>query len=100
MAQSAAFGRPHQVDEQLTLEQQPIGKFALGGSLDGVHALPRRRVVLRHRRHGVAGEGHEAGGSRRLRRGTAWDEAASEAGRRVEGYFQQGRQPCGFQVRE
>jgi hypothetical protein len=56
VAQRARLGRPHQVDEQLALEQQAIGKFALGGSLDGVHALGGRREVLAHALDHVARE--------------------------------------------
>ena len=56
MAQRTRFGRPHQVDEQLTLHRHAVGELALGRGLDRVHALGGRGVVLGHALDHVARE--------------------------------------------
>jgi len=46
VAQRAALGRPHQVDEDLALGHQTVFEFLGGGELDSVNALDRRRQIL------------------------------------------------------
>ena len=56
MAQGAALGGPHQVDEQLAFKRHAFIKLLLGGSLDRVHTLGGRGEVLRHALDHVARE--------------------------------------------
>ena len=56
MPQGTAFRRPHQIDEQLTLKQQAIGKFFLRGSFNRIHAFERCGEVFGHALDHVAGK--------------------------------------------
>ena len=56
MTQGAGFWCPHQVDEELALEQHAVSEFFLGGGLHGIHALGGRRVIFSHALDHVAGK--------------------------------------------
>jgi len=56
VAQCTRLGCPHQVDEDLALDQHAFGKLLLGGRFDRVHALGGRWEVLGHALDHVARE--------------------------------------------
>ncbi len=103
VAQCARFRRPHQVDEQLALVRQAIGKLALGGGFHGVHALGGRREILGHAFDHVARKLEVRVAFGVLARQVAHQGQRAHignAGRKSQGFFCQGFGRCSHLVEQ